>query len=479
MTDISAVRRLLPFRAMRRLCAVVVVSSLAAACGSSSSSSASPTGPNPVRLGGSQGDLLGIADPHDGSRLRLEKLTLEDGTVDVIGIWDAQLETRCTFQHGDDDVWRCVPTEYTEQSTFLDKNCSKRVAVVDDNCLVALLYRDEQGALHRPAGPLQQGRTTYSARLCGEEEPHEKTFDIGEPIPASSFVTGGLVIVGDGRIRALMLDGDDGSRTMVGYHDAQLDTDCTFYKAADRAFCVPPSGAHTDLLFRDASCTEEVGVAVPNPPLQDGIGTYTVHVGGCNAVEVHRVGASLGVLYEGGPRGSYCDPAGSSANELGPDIASELYSVALPVVDRRGRLARTLIGGSVAWYDTKRSETCVFDLASDGTMRCLPPGVVLEKRGFETNDCSGPENLASPDLDVPLPSCDPPVHFGSTIKPLPPSCGAKRPVFAIDGSRDGHLVSNRADDGSCSVPSVPISERVLAVREIAATDFASATASKD
>jgi hypothetical protein len=463
---------------MRRLCTVFVVASLAAACGSSSSQSLPPTGPNPVRLRTNQGDLLGIADAHDGSRLRLEKLTLEDGTVDVIGIWDAQLAARCTFQRGDDDVWRCVPTEYTQESTFLDKACSKRVAVVDDNCPVALLYRDEKGTLHRPAGPVVQGRTTYSARLCGYEEPHENTFDIGEPIPASSFVTGRLVIVGDGRIRALMLDGDDGSRTMVGYHDAQLDTDCAFYKAGDKAFCVPPEGAHSDLLFRDASCTDEVSVAVLNPPLEDGIGTYTVHVGACNAVEVHRVGMSLGPLYQGGPRGG-CRPSQTSVNELGPDIASELYSVALPVVDRRGRVARTLIGDSVAWYDTKRSEPCVFDLATDGTMRCLPLGVVLEKRGFETNDCSGPEIFRSPDLDVPLPSCEPPARFGSTIKPLPPSCGAKRPVLSIDGSREGHLVSYRESDGSCSVPSVPIRELILTVHEVAPSDFASAAATRD
>jgi hypothetical protein len=59
------------------------------------------------------------------------------------------------------------------------------------------------------------------------------------------------------RIRAVYLNGTDGSRAFDGWHDAQLGVDCSFVPAADGLTrCLPSGGPTVGNYYADAACTE-------------------------------------------------------------------------------------------------------------------------------------------------------------------------------------------------------------------------------
>jgi hypothetical protein len=431
-----------------------------------------------------QDDLLGIAEPHSGSRLVLDTVTLEDGTRDVIGIRDTALGVRCAFRRDLDpaQVWRCVPIDYTEFAEFADAGCQTRVASLPPGCAVSMPYFDGRD-FYLPAGPVVE-RTIYydngsgNGGACASPAPHTQTVDIGERIPWSSFVAGRLVTVGDGRMRVQMMEGDDGSRTMFTYHDGGLDTDCTFVRQGGGAVCLPSDHHVVETLYRDAACTEPVAAVLASDPSDEP--RYASHVAleSCAGWIVHAVGPSLGTVYA--PSKFGCNAVGLGF-AVGPDITAQLYSVPLPYGVNRGRIARTLIEdedagavGRVAWFDTKRDESCDFQAGADGVLRCLPY-LQTSKPAFDSTDCSGALSLATGALKSP--TCGEMVKYADTSSPLPPICGAKRHVYGIQSSRDGVPGSTRLEDGTCAATAPNVEYAILTVTEVAASEFAAATES--
>lgn len=92
-----------------------------------------------------------------GTRLRVRKVTGDDGSVQQLGFFDSTLNVACAFGVASDGSWRCLPTTYTSVSTTLydDAGCTKTVAVA--TCSGEALYARE------PVGTACNGAATFYA----------------------------------------------------------------------------------------------------------------------------------------------------------------------------------------------------------------------------------------------------------------------------------------------------------------------------
>lgn len=92
----------------------------------------------------------------------------------------------------------------------------------------------------------------------------------GDGRPGMDFTSGS-------RLKARYLVAEDGSRTLLGWHDSMLDVNCSFQLAEDGARrCLPEDLRPSSIrAFSDASCTNEVfyvsSTCDPTPPAYVGM----------------------------------------------------------------------------------------------------------------------------------------------------------------------------------------------------------------
>jgi hypothetical protein len=80
----------------------------------------------------------------------------------------------------------------------------------------------------------------------------------GSLLPSSEALAAEGEHVAGARLAPVYLEGDDGSRQFLGWHDAARDVDCSFAIAADGAWRCLPSGADAGRFFADAACTQRL-----------------------------------------------------------------------------------------------------------------------------------------------------------------------------------------------------------------------------
>jgi hypothetical protein len=343
-------------------------------CAGCSSSRSVP----PVEL-----DLDGANVVHSGSRLRLQRLVAADGAVEITGLLDTVLGAPCAFSPGEDGKFRCIPFFQGVEGSVMDDRALSLPAIDATTCAQTPKY------------------AFASWGTCGPVVSETNTTAQDAPVPEATFVAGTEQHVGTGRLVARVVSGEDGSRIAIGWYDTDLDVPCSLMADAGSIVCVP-SGVPTMDLFARADCTGPLsGVTFASAASScagAGRPKYALTLEGSLCApprQVFRIGAPMEQAFTiarmpgGGiyPPSSECDRVAGDAFAIGDDdLSASLARVPAPAGGGATRLVRTMDRRTVVWFDTARNETCTFQHASDGTIRCIPPATL---HAWASADCSG------------------------------------------------------------------------------------------
>jgi hypothetical protein len=220
-------------------------------------------------------------------------LVASDGTRQHLGFRLDDLDVECTFQVMEDGVTRCVPDARTGNVYYADSSCTKAIyadAYPSEPCVSDRPLWLEAGSLSggcgasravfslggsadatslSPSGDLF-GRSTLSgpggtvSESCssrGRFGPSSNARIIRANI-TSSLPVAARVGSGGGRLVPALV-AKAGSMTLeAGFHDTDLDVDCSFRAASDgKLRCLPATGPAT-IFFTDAACKAPTQVAV-------------------------------------------------------------------------------------------------------------------------------------------------------------------------------------------------------------------------
>lgn len=202
------------------------------------------------------------------------------------------------------------------------------------------------------------------------------------------------------RLRARLLTAEGGSVIFAGWHDKDLDVDCTFGPAEDSKTRCLPDLAYASTEYADAACTMKIvantaGCAAPKFASS---GSSTCSAGPA----LFRVGAkvSLAIAYAKQADGS-CGAGSPTATEdvyaVGDAVAASAFVSATSVQQARGaRLAMIYLqadDGAVQAlepYDLARKAAC--QVTTKGT-RCIPTGLSFQEDVFSDGMCLTPAAL--------------------------------------------------------------------------------------
>jgi hypothetical protein len=218
------------------------------------------------------------------------------------------------------------------------------------------------------------------------------------------------------RLRLRRLEGG-GASIAIGFHDAELDTDCEIVPVGGVHRCLPTSPGGTEVFFTDAACTSAIGM--PSAPVEVGgyVVKHTSSPEGCaGAYEIFGV---TGTTTLTGAETIYSRESGSCARAdatagayvtLGPALASDAFAEldlvsATPDPDHRIEL-RVYQGAdgsrlcTAQLFDRDLDIGCDLESATDGTTRCLPESVTarrvdLPQRDYSDPACSAPLTLVT------------------------------------------------------------------------------------
>lgn len=116
----------------------------------------------------------------------------------------------------------------------------------------------------RDAAKLLGGSVVVYAIAAGLPPYETRPDSCTGPRETASLLASGEALAADGehaagaRLAPMYLEGDDGSRQFLGWHDTARDVDCSFATAADGAWRCLPSGADAGRFFADAACTQRL-----------------------------------------------------------------------------------------------------------------------------------------------------------------------------------------------------------------------------
>jgi hypothetical protein len=372
-------------------------------CGDGDGGRGGDAGAGPDGAAGADADAGSSNAPgawRSGDRIRARVLEIEDGQRYVVGWRDAELDEPCDFLPDADGALRCLPrgeaSELYEDAaceepidTFVATWCQSspsRYARFRDasTCSPGFQVREvgeflgsDEWAYHRDEGACTTIQTFA----------HERRYALDEEVAPEAFVAGEVVVEGDERIRARMIEGADGSRVPFGYLDQERGDPCALATAADgEVRCLPSETLEVGALYADGAC--EAAIAGFDPDQCAPPATVAVVEGGGTCDARRHVFPVGDVTPDAVPRVRFedgvCQPTstayGLELRALGDEVPAEAFPATPREVsgDGRLRLVRHRLGANAispsGFWDAAREAPCAFYLATDGTRRCLPIG---------------------------------------------------------------------------------------------------------
>lgn len=273
-------------------------------------------------------------------RIGLNIVTAADGAKGPnYELQDQQLGIPCWASIRSDGRVQCLPSEVAYPSGwFSDANC-RSPAFSSGSCRPDAAMASGTGAGCYPdreffaVGATLPRPYNSSGSMCVAQDalPGSPMYAAGALMPAAGFATATITRTSLGRLERRVLEWPGGMRMVRGWHDTQLDVDCSYYSAWDgSARCVPETiGVNSGSYFSDAQCSQPLA--------------YAQNQSGCNPryamdafdlcrsrAKVLRVGAVYsGPVYSGGA-GS-CRPSAApqgvlfvTLGELPPDQMAPL-----------------------------------------------------------------------------------------------------------------------------------------------------------
>jgi len=354
-----------------------------------------------------------------GTRLRVNRIAGDDGSLTPIGLYDLDIGAPCTFAPAEDGIRRCLPLSVENaQLSYSDSACSQPYASVQacegpgDWLYGSVGDTSRSRAFKLGAEIPYQERSWFwdwstNPPLCvqGPGPAVERHFRSAQAFPPETFVRGTTETSSaapPARLAATYMVGADGSKALVSYQDASLGLPCTFRSGADgHQYCAPDNALAT-LGFSDDQCVGDTIALVPagqtRPPW--------VIVGAELGFRAHRLGAR----YQGPSYESIRLPVGGLVCRLVPagdfdayrleaeDVTAEVLVAGTPApLDAPGRLKRpafaaedgSIIEQPADWglLDTRFNEVCKYEQSVDG-LRCLPPLLLTLPSGWLDDTCT-------------------------------------------------------------------------------------------
>jgi hypothetical protein len=366
--------------------------------------------PTPDGAGPDSGGAPDDPDAIGGTRLRPVFLVSAEGAREqFLSFYDSLRQEDCDFNTAEDGVERCLPTSAGAYAgIFLDAQCSQRIAGSFGPARYGLVDVDHTGCATRArvyqlGAPLSLGDhfQGYFVGYPADQPTHcgpgpfsdnwDTFYTVGALVDAVDFV--GATRAHDQattRLQSYERMGDDGSRQWLGYYDAPMGTVCGEMLAADQVHrCLPSSNVGVLGNFLDAACTTLVAEG------SDCNAAFSPYALGKTTPDQtwSQVFPVLGPLVHDpsviyapsntaqGVCQQYAHGMGTSVVPVGPETPPSAF-VALPVAEAplevrvRPRVYDPVGFGRrstpLAWHDTKLDVDCLFALAVDGSIRCLP-----------------------------------------------------------------------------------------------------------
>jgi len=167
-----------------------------------------PTGPQgPKGDPGPPGPSGGTADGGSGSRLKVRRLTGEDGSSTPIGFFDVKLQADCVFRADGKGVEHCMPGSVSNYPNihYGDPNCTVQIAVLDDTCPLDPIYAavPMDGTcngfeVHKVAAklnnPISIWHSSKPGECVGQNAPGNFVYQLGPVLDPAMFVSAEVVV---------------------------------------------------------------------------------------------------------------------------------------------------------------------------------------------------------------------------------------------------------------------------------------------
>jgi hypothetical protein len=379
-----------------------------------------------------------VVDFANGSRLKARYLQGDDGSRKFLGWFDTARNELCNFRVAEDGKTRCLPTftAIPAVGAFIDAACTQAIAVqpqlcggpaplyvaqtVDAICSTAVAYYSlaalTGGALY----------SLSAAGVCSPSGALPAVYVVGPKVPATSFVE--AVQTRDpspARIQALYWQSTDGARQRFAWYDNTLATPCAIGLASDGNYRCLPSTSNVgvirsipslEMAFSDGQCTVPSSITPLRTTDCPALTTYLyptarvttcplgtrVYPGGSRSpagTRTFRATNGQCVLlaaydaYASFQRGEEIDPltlAQVTMTQSGPGrLKAFTYS------DGAGLQQPATPGLTMdgVYFDSTLGETCTFETAADGQVRCLP---VTTTAVYTDTACTTPGAITPP-----------------------------------------------------------------------------------
>ncbi len=331
-----------------------------------------------------------------GTRLQAKWMVTSDGTQQFETWHDTQLDQDCFFFTAGDGQLRCLPSAgmFANGFDFADPGCSQPLAYFQPYGACTQVPTFIEGydqsvcpaRLHLYAVGLQKPAQHYclSNGQCAQCTGSTQGTYYGEgPELAATMYVSATTQNGTagGGLEPVFDQAADGARGFDHWNDATTQKACYFASAADNAIhCLPSSSAGDSGGFVDPGCSVDAYVVQHTGCPDPSLGVKFDQA--CPQLEhVVMLGGPTSTLYFGSP--GMCTASMPSAGfdwyAGGAEIAPSTYpSVTLSPPTGSARLQEVdyMTGGgllqSSGLYDSMRQESCVFTVAGDGKLRCLP-----------------------------------------------------------------------------------------------------------
>jgi hypothetical protein len=340
-----------------------------------------------------------IAVDQGGTRIELRHWMTAEGTDAGHVFHDRTQNVDCTWYSVDSNKYRCLPSDSVlyYPTRFADSLCMQPVYEFNPGTCGQSppAYIREESAI--PTCPTSVVLRKMGAKLAAHSYflrakfgacvsvPAATGTDLyayGDPVPLTNFVAG-TVRVGPtvNQFAQRTVEGEDGSRVILAFHDFAKNVDCRTLTAADGSFRCLPFVVGTMSSFRDDACTMPAGSGA-----KSGCAASTSFLSrstrnGClNRTSILPAGDRLTVGYESFSTG--CDTSTgapfidywSGGDEIAPDT---FVSATLTTADGTSRVRRRNIGTPAGMlpteslWDTKLDRACSATKMIDGTYRCV------------------------------------------------------------------------------------------------------------
>jgi hypothetical protein len=346
---------------------------------------------------GTDRDRRPTSNHRSGTRLHARAVLTDQGQQGWIGWRDTERDEDCAFQAAADGATRCLPSQATQSVYFVDDSCTSRVAAVaeadaddgaskvsyalvreDNQCLALMHVYPLRGAIETPTNLFVQD---HRGRCVAAALPAMQFRALGEEVPPSVFVAARQGIEGkQSRVKAVGLVADDGSISVTGFVDTELNTRC-FWQGTHGTTCVPLATEVST--FADEVCSQPLLRADRNWCTPDVTLAVAREADGCGMTYYQPGEAYRGsTVYE-------VDQASFESREISAEEASTLQlgvrvgpeDLATGSLDRlhgNTRLSAqhwTTADGGVwfsGWYDNALESVCAFAQTGEDEWQCLP-----------------------------------------------------------------------------------------------------------